>query len=156
MFKKILVPVDLDEAEMSQIGIDKGAALAKLWEASLRLVNVQMLLPVAYADYVPADLGDQLRVIAEERILELADRVDYAQERISTSIRFGAAYSEILAEADEWGADLILLSSHRPSAATYLLGSNAAIVVRHAKCSVLVIRQRRVTPPREPAPSAWL
>ena len=141
MFTKILLPVDLAEPRMSGAGIARGLALARLWESSLRLVYVQMLLPVAFADYVPTDLGDRLRMAAEERILDFADRIDYPQEHISTAIRFGAAYSEILAEADEWGADLIVMSSHRPGAATYFLGSTAAFVVRHAKCSVLIVRE---------------
>ena len=46
-----------------------------------------------------------------------------------------------LAEAEDWGADLIVVGSHRPTMATYLLGSNAKTIVRHAKCSVLVVRR---------------
>ncbi|TPQ46867.1 universal stress protein UspA, partial [Prosthecomicrobium hirschii] len=34
----------------------------------------------------------------------------------------------------------IVVSSHRPSMATYLIGSNAAKIVRHAPCSVMVVR----------------
>jgi len=141
MFKKILLPVNLVEPKMCEMGIVKGLALARLWGSSIRLVYVEMLLPVAFADYVPTNLGDRLRMASEERILDLADHIDYAQERMSTAVRFGAAYSEILADADEWCADLIVMSSHRPGAATYLLGSNAAFVVRHAKCSVLIVRE---------------
>jgi nucleotide-binding universal stress UspA family protein len=42
--------------------------------------------------------------------------------------------------AEEKGADLIIIASHRPGLKDYFLGSTAAKVVRHAKCSVLVIR----------------
>jgi nucleotide-binding universal stress UspA family protein len=52
----------------------------------------------------------------------------------------GGIYPEILGEADACGADLIVIGSHRPAMSTYLLGSNAKTVVRHAKCSVLVVR----------------
>ena len=38
------------------------------------------------------------------------------------------------------GVDLIIVASHRPGLQDYFLGSTAAKVVRHAKCSVLVIR----------------
>ncbi|WP_179655998.1 universal stress protein, partial [Salmonella enterica] len=37
-------------------------------------------------------------------------------------------------------ADMVIIASHRPDITTYLLGSNAAAVVRHAECSVLVVR----------------
>ena len=37
-------------------------------------------------------------------------------------------------------ADLIVIGSHRPAMSTYLLGSNAKTVARHATCSVLIVR----------------
>ena len=69
-----------------------------------------------------------------------AEGIDYPKELVSTALRFGAIYSEVLAEAEAWGADLIVVGSHRPSMSTYLLGSNANTIVRHAKCAVLVAR----------------
>lgn len=45
-----------------------------------------------------------------------------------------------MAAADKLGCDLIVLSSHRPEMRDYLIGPNAARVVRHAKQSVLVVR----------------
>ena len=50
-------------------------------------------------------------------------------------------YTEILAFAEEVGGDLIVVGSHRPAMKDYLLGTNAARVVRHARCSVLVARE---------------
>jgi nucleotide-binding universal stress UspA family protein len=141
MFTKILAPVDMAEPELTKIGIDEGVALAKASDGSLRLLYVQFFLPAAYADYVPTNFGEQLRLAAEQRIAEIADQIDYSPERISTVVRFGAVYPEVLAEASEWAADLIVLGSHRPSMATYLIGSNASVIVRHAKCSVLVARR---------------
>jgi nucleotide-binding universal stress UspA family protein len=55
-------------------------------------------------------------------------------------VGLGSVYNEVLNQADRIGADLIVVGSHQPSMATYLLGSNAATIVRHAKCSVLVVR----------------
>lgn len=42
--------------------------------------------------------------------------------------------------AEETGVDCIVMSSHRPVMSDILLGSTAAWVVRHAQCSVHVIR----------------
>ena len=58
MYRKILTPIDLSEAEMTQKGIVAALEIAKSGKAQLRLVNVQPLLPLAFMDYVPADLGD--------------------------------------------------------------------------------------------------
>ncbi|MGJ0506294.1 MAG: universal stress protein [Methylocystis sp.] len=138
MFKKILLPVDLADPEISEaailaaLALALALALAKISDADLRLVYVQFSVPIAFADYVPVDLGDRLRLAAEEKISELADSVEYAQERVSSIVRFGGVASEVLAEANDWPADLITLGSHRPGIATYLLGSHAAAIVRHA------------------------
>ena len=50
-------------------------------------------------------------------------------------------YPEILGVAEEAEADLIIVGSRRPAMKDYLLGTNAARVVRHARCSVLVARE---------------
>ncbi len=73
---------------------------------------------------------------------DIAAEINYPADRVSTMFRFGAVYHEVLSEAEAWGADLIIVGSHRPSVATYLIGSNAKTIVRHAKCSVLVVRTK--------------
>ncbi len=52
----------------------------------------------------------------------------------------GTIYVGILDLAANIEADLIIMASHRPEMRDYLLGANAAKVVRHAKCSVMVVR----------------
>ena len=141
MFKKILVPVDLAEPELTAVALDEAVALAKNSHADLRLVNVQSLVPVAFIDYVPPNFDVQLRETSQQELEETAKKLDYPQNQVSFVVRFGAVYPEVLAEATQWGADLIVLCSHRPTMATYLIGSNAKTIVRHAKCSVLVLRK---------------
>jgi nucleotide-binding universal stress UspA family protein len=141
MFKKILVPIDLTEPELTKNGIDQAVALAKTNNSDIRLINVQTLVPVAFIDYVPPNFDVRLREASEKDIAETANALDYPKNRVSSVVRFGSIYSEVLAEAEQWGADLIVVCSHRPSMATYLLGSNAKTIVRHAKCAVLVVRK---------------
>jgi nucleotide-binding universal stress UspA family protein len=52
----------------------------------------------------------------------------------------GTIYDEILRAADRLAVDVIVMGSHRPALKDYLLGPNAARVVRHARCSVYVVR----------------
>ncbi|MCC5989090.1 MAG: universal stress protein [Pararhodobacter sp.] len=52
----------------------------------------------------------------------------------------GSIYDEILRAAAKLGVDAIIMGSHRPELKDYLLGPNAARVVRHARCSVYVVR----------------
>jgi nucleotide-binding universal stress UspA family protein len=141
MFKTILVPIDLSDLDVAGPAVDAAVRMAEWSGAALRLVNVQQLLPATYMDYVPADFDAQQREWAEKELGALTAKIKLPRERVSAVVRIGGIYPEILAEADEWGADLIVIGSHRPAMSTYLLGSNAKTVVRHAKCSVLVVRQ---------------
>lgn len=141
MFEKILIPLDLTEPELTRQAIAEAIAIAKGPGAKLRLINVQSLVPVAFIDYIPPNFDEELRASAEQELADVAEKVDYPKDRVTTVVRFGAIYPEVLAEAEDWGADLIVLSSHRPAMSTYLLGSNAKTIVRHAKCSVLVVRR---------------
>jgi universal stress protein A len=53
----------------------------------------------------------------------------------------GDPETAILEHAKEWGADLIVVGSHdRSRMERFLLGSIAESVVKHAPCSVLVLR----------------
>jgi nucleotide-binding universal stress UspA family protein len=142
MHKKILVPADLGESDMTQVALDAALALTKAEpDAQLRLVNVQPLVPVAFLDYIPPNFDEEMRETAEKDLAEVTGKISLPRERVSSVVRFGAVYPEVLAEAEDWGADLIVIGSHRPTMSTYLLGSNATTIVRHAKCSVLVVRK---------------
>lgn len=71
---------------------------------------------------------------------EVIKDIKVADERINCKVGIGSAKDEILDYAQEIGADLIVVGSHHPSTSTYLLGSTASAIVRHAKTSVFVIR----------------
>jgi nucleotide-binding universal stress UspA family protein len=93
------------------------------------------------AEYVPPDFEVQQRAAECDR--HHRQRTSLEPSRVSTTVRQGGIYQEILEEANNIHADLIVMSSHRPqrhAVRTYFLGSNAGHVVRYAKCSVLVVR----------------
>ena len=140
MFKTILVPVDLGETEAAQPAIDKAVELAAGGDGSIRLIYVRSLVPVTYMEFMPPVFDEEQQGEAEKKLAEIAAGVKLPPERVSAVVRLGSVYNEVLDEAEKTGADLIVIGSHRPTMATYLLGSNAATIVRHAKCSVLVVR----------------
>jgi nucleotide-binding universal stress UspA family protein len=58
-------------------------------------------------------------------------------------VREGDARSAILDEAENWGAELIVVGSHgRTGLKRLVLGSVAQAVVAHAHCSVEVVRRQ--------------
>jgi nucleotide-binding universal stress UspA family protein len=93
------------------------------------------------AEYVPPDFDAQQRQSAEEALAIIAKESGIQEGRITTVVRQGGIYHEVLEEAKAMRADLIVMSSHRPAMKTYFLGSNASHVVRYARCSVLVVRR---------------
>ncbi len=140
MFKTIVVPVDLAETELAKRAIATAVELARVSDGRIRLVNVMPMTPVMLAEYVPADFDAQQHDAAEEALAAIAREAGIAPERISSTLREGGIYHEILQEAAAIGADLIVMTSHRPAMRSYFLGSNAGHVVRYATCSVLVVR----------------
>jgi len=141
MYKKMLVPIDLADPDYAKPAIETAVEMTRTSGGTVRLINVLPMTPVMLAEYVPPDFDVQQRKSAEEAIARVAKETGLNAAQISTVVRQGGIYHEILDEAQSMGADLIVMSSHRPAMRTYFLGSNAGHVVRYAPCSVLVVRR---------------
>ena len=94
-------------------------------------------------NYFPDDFHDKARVDATEALEKVAR--ENVPDDITPELHLasGTIYKEIIeAErtAERLGIDLIVMASHRPDLSDYLLGPNAARVVRHSDCSVMVVR----------------
>jgi len=140
MFKTILVPVDIDDVETSRPALDRAVAMADASGGTLRVIYVRSLVPVSFMEFVPPHFDTAQQGEAEKRLAALVQGIRLPKERVSSVVTMGGVYHDVLQEAEKIGADLIVVGSHRPTMATYLIGSNAATIVRHAKCSVLVVR----------------
>jgi nucleotide-binding universal stress UspA family protein len=143
MYKHILVPIDLADAELAKPAIAAALMMTAQSNGTIRLVNVLPLTPVMLAEYVPPDFEVQQRKAAEDALGVIVKEIGLGPERVSATVRQGGIYQEILEEASNIGADLIVMTSHRAqrhAVRTYFLGSHAGHVVRYAKCSVLVVR----------------
>jgi universal stress protein G len=145
MYKQILVPVDLADPELAKPALATAVMMVNQSGGTVRLINIMPLTPVMLAEYVPPDFEAQQRKSAEEALAIVAKETGLDPGRVSSVVRQGGIYQEILEEANAMKADLIVMTSHRPqrpAVRTYFLGSNAGHVVRYAKCSVLVVRHR--------------
>ncbi|MBM3526955.1 MAG: universal stress protein [Alphaproteobacteria bacterium] len=141
MYKKILVPVDLADPNLAKPALDTAVTIANAEGGDIRLINVLPLTPVMLAEYVPPDFDAQQRRSAEEALTIVAKEIGLGEGRSTWVVRQGGIYQEILEEAKECDADLIVMSSHRVGVRTYFLGSVAGHVVRYANCSVMVVRR---------------
>lgn len=144
MIRKILVPIDPFETEMAEETIKMAASMSKSNNAEVRFVAVVQDIPQMVKEVISTYAPDQYQYKFKKEVRENLERISndsgFDESLCSVRVREGNAYHELIAEAEQWQADMIIVSSHRPGARTYLLGSVAAKIVRHAHCSVTVIR----------------
>jgi nucleotide-binding universal stress UspA family protein len=143
MFKKILVPIDISEPQVSGLGVTVAGELAAMGDSEITLLHVLPKISEALGKFLP-QVFDGIRENAVRATLQaFAQRANLPKALFKCHVRSGTPYHEVLADAEDFGADLIIIGSRSPSASTYLLGSNAEKIVRHAKCSVLIARPRK-------------
>ena len=141
MFKEILLPLDLGDVESSRKAVSAAIDLSRNEGTRLHpmcvvpgysMSMVSQFFPEGFEEKSLAEAAKQLDdFIAKNIPSEIASQAIVAN---------GTVYEEILRTAERIGCDLIVMASHRPELKDYLLGPNAARVVRHANCSVLVVR----------------
>jgi universal stress protein F len=136
MYKTILVPVDMSHLERGKSMIDVARKQGDK-DSQIILLHVIEEIPTWAAAEIPAGIMDKSRQTIHEELQAIASS---ASIKADVEIRSGHPYKTILDKADEVEADLIIVASHKPGFQDYFLGSTAAKVVRHAKCSVLVVR----------------
>lgn len=86
-------------------------------------------------DYEKDSVGEMEKLLAKFVADNFPDDL-----KVKSHVHHGTIYKEILSVADEIDCGLIVMASHRPETKDYLLGPNAARVVRHARQSVYVVR----------------
>lgn len=136
MYKTILVPIDMAHVVEGKSIIDVAIEHAAE-DAKIILLNVVEEIPNLIEIQLPADIIAKSLEKATKKLKAIANASGKSME---VAVRTGRSYSSILDVADEKEADLIIIASHRPGLQDYFLGSTASKVVRHAKCSVLVVR----------------
>ncbi|MDH3760485.1 MAG: universal stress protein [Gammaproteobacteria bacterium] len=136
MYKTILVPIDMAHVAEGKAIIDVAIDHASEG-ARIILLYVVEEVPNWAAISIPTEIIDKSLKAAHDELKAIANA---AGRRMEVEVRSGHSYNTILDVAEEKGADMVIIASHRPGLQDYFLGSTAAKVVRHAKCSVLVVR----------------
>lgn len=135
MYQNVLIPVSLDADRDVAQSIRVGRALAQP-SGTLTLLHVVEHLPQYTSDLLPENHFEIAKAAITEKLKPLIG--DGNDARID--IVEGHAGRGILDYADAHNVDCIVIASHRPGLQDYFLGSTAARVVRHATCSVHVVR----------------
>jgi len=141
MFSTILVPIDLAEPESSGRALEAAIRMARDYDATMHVVTVVPDVGMSVVGgYFPKGFEQQALDETKTRLKAFLEDIIPDDVKAKGHVAHGGIYQQILAIADTLGADIIVMASHRPAMRDYLLGPNAARVVRHARQSVLVVR----------------
>jgi len=143
MFKKILVPVDIDYSKTAALVYRKALELGKPGGADIRLVSV---MPGFGMPIVASFISEEMVKKAKDRLKAAMETFiqGNCQEPITYTIKTGKNWEEIVKAADKWGAGLIVVYHNREQAVNDVF-SNACSqrVMENANCSVLRLRNIR-------------
>ncbi|XXD09551.1 universal stress protein [Klebsiella sp. R445] len=142
MYKRILLPVDVFEMDLSDKAIRHAEFLAQS-EGEITLLNVLPNSSRSILRGFSADIKKFETFMEEEsqkKMKALSRLFSIPASRIHSRVVFGNVRDQIVAigNADEF--DVIVVGSRTPGLSTHLLGSNAESILRYARIPVLVVR----------------
>ncbi|WP_343115661.1 universal stress protein [Ostreiculturibacter nitratireducens] len=140
MAKKVLLAVDINNEETSKGPLEAALDLVRdggvLHVVSVvpefGLPQVSGFFPEGYEKRMLAKFSEALKAWVSTHVPDGVEAHPH--------VAHGTIYDQVVRAADKLEVDVIVIGSHRPELRDYLLGPNAARVVRHAKQSVYVVR----------------
>jgi len=142
MYKKILLPVDLSAEHSWAKALPTALRLAGPEDGVLHVVTVVpdfgmsvvgTFFEKGYEDKALTHVGEELKTWVAQHVP--------ADVEVHPHVLLGRVYDEVISAANRLDVDAIVLASHRPELSDYLIGPNAARIVRHARQSVFVVRE---------------
>ena len=143
MSTSILCAVDISQPEVNKSVLETAAKLAAIDGARLDVITVVpdygmsivgSFFEQSHHDKAVKEAGEVLNSLVESTLGKDVNK------NVRHVVATGSAYEQILNTAQKAKSDLIVVGSHKPELSDYLLGPNAARVVRHSNCSVYVVR----------------
>ncbi len=141
MYQNVLLPFDLADKHCWRKALPIAVSLCEGHEARLHVMTVVPELGQSL-------VGHTMLASVETRTLEQAHSQlkSFVAAQVPPGIEVrrhvaqGRIYQRIIERAAEIEADLIVMAAVHPERERYLLGANADRVVRHAGCSVMIVR----------------
>ncbi|RLG82694.1 MAG: universal stress protein [Thermoprotei archaeon] len=141
LFNKILVPYD--GSSYADKALEIACRFSKDYGSKVRILYV---IDASHAWVIVSGITLSLKekLVSEAKKL-LSKATEYAKEKygiiVESKFRIGHPANDIIEEAEEWGADLIIIGAKGISGLKrLLLGSVAEAIAHHANCNVLIVR----------------
>lgn len=149
MVSKILVPIDLADMDTMEKVLQTAIDQAKSSGGDLTVMTVvpDIIAGLDWRYAIRGETGGSEKYDAQEIVDEALQRLNEivadktpSGMKVGTIARHGSVYEQVLKVAEELEVDQIVIGAHRPGLSDFLLGPNTARIVRHATCSVNVVR----------------
>ncbi len=141
MYKKILFAVDINEKSFWKDSLPKFLELCNNFQDSIFVITT--IVPTSFGvmeEYFPKGWTKEVLQKSKQKLEEIVAKNIPSTIKVETIVAKGVIYQAIIDLSTKIEADLIVVSAHHPDRGDYLLGPNAAKVIRHSDISVLVLR----------------
>jgi universal stress protein F len=141
MYKNIVVPIDLSDSFSWKSAFPVALSFVRIFGAELHLIHIIPDLGISmFEEYIPHTwISAQKEKYSTQLDRLIAQHVPN-EIKVKKFIGRGPVYDGIINYAESVKADLLIVPAIRPQLQDYMLGSNVSKIVRHAKISVLVVR----------------
>lgn len=141
MFQEILLPIDLEETELTARAITVAQDIAERYRGRITVVTVipDFSIPLV-ASYFPADAIEKARADVCGELQRMVQARFHDPASVHCDVGEGSPHRFIVDYARQKNTDLIIMPSRGRDITKVLLGSSTQHVVERAPCSVLVVR----------------
>lgn len=141
MYKNILLPVDLAHESSWKHALPVALEHVEAFNSKLHVLTVVPDSGMSIvSQYFSADAVQKVISKTKDALHSFVKEHIPSDVDVTHVVATGNVYESIISSSEKIKSDLIIMSAHRPELKDYLLGPNAARVVRHSDCSVLVVR----------------
>jgi nucleotide-binding universal stress UspA family protein len=147
MFHDILVPIDIGQEASWRKALPAAVNMAHAFGSRLHVMTVVPDYAFHYvAQYFPEHYEGKMIEDANARLHAFVSAHVPDDIVVQHIVAHGSIYREIVRAAERIGADLVLMASHTPEFADFLIGPNAEKVLEHFTGSVLIVREPEASP----------
>lgn len=141
MFKKILLPIDLEHSDVASRALKLAMEEAQRSDAKLYVMTVApgFGMPLVASFFDDSTVKKAMKEVARH-LKKFVDGHIPERFHAKSIVTEGNPPEQILKQAKEHDIDLIIISGYDTELDQTLLGSCSAKVVRHSECSVFVVK----------------
>ena len=141
MFKEILLPVDLQQTELTERAVAIAKDCAKHHGSHITVMTVipDFGMPLV-ASYFPDDALAQAEKEVCAELKRFIERRFDDPAAIHAFVDTGSPHRAVVDYAEHHNIDLIIVPARAKDIGKIFLGSSSTAIVEHAPCSVIVVR----------------